>query len=178
MTQRDGLSRPEGSSWSQQSGDQGTGDTSYPKTGHLAISQGMFFLILWALCCHHEGSSRIDFSFTEAKKLELVLWRKCSVFCSVQSLSHVWLFATPWTAARQTSLSFISQSLLTLMSTESVTPSKHLILCRPLLLPLWIFPSIRVFSSELALPIKPWKFKDEDASIPFSHGPNAGAGNQ
>ena len=65
----------------------------------------------------------------------------------VQSLSHVWLFVTPWTAARQASLSFtISQTLLKLMSIESVMPSNHLILCRPLLLPS-IFPSIRVFSN-------------------------------
>ena len=60
---------------------------------------------------------------------------------SVQSLSRVWLFATPWTAARQASLSItISQSLLKLMSIKSVVPSNHLILCHPLLLPL-VFPS-------------------------------------
>ena len=64
-----------------------------------------------------------------------------------QSLSHVRLFATPWTAARQASLSFtISQSLLRLMSTESVMPSKHLVLCRPLLLLPSVFIDIRVFS--------------------------------
>ena len=73
----------------------------------------------------------------------------------VQSLSCVRLFATPWTAARQASLSFtISQSSLKLMSIESVMPSNHLILCRPLLLPPLIFPSIRVFSSESVLPIR------------------------
>ena len=66
---------------------------------------------------------------------------------SVQSLSRVWLFATPWTAAHQASLSITnSQSSLKLMSIESVTPSNHLILCRPLLLLPSIFPSIRVFS--------------------------------
>ena len=65
---------------------------------------------------------------------------------SVQSLSHVWLFATPWTAARQVSLSITnSWSLLKLMFIESVMPSNHLILCRPLLLPPSIFPSIRSF---------------------------------
>ena len=70
---------------------------------------------------------------------------------SVQSLSRVWLFATPRTAAHQASLSITdSQSLLKLMSIESVLPSNHLILCRPLLLPS-IFPSIRVFSSESVL---------------------------
>ena len=64
---------------------------------------------------------------------------------SVQSLSRVWLFATPWTAARQASLSITnSQSLHRLMSIESVMPSNHLILCRPLLLLPSIFPSIRV----------------------------------
>ena len=64
-----------------------------------------------------------------------------------QSLSHVWLFATPWTAACQASLFFtISQSLLKLMSIELVMPSNHLILCQPLLLQPSIFSSIRVFS--------------------------------
>ena len=80
---------------------------------------------------------------------------------SVHSLSHVWLFATPWTAECQASLSFsISQSLLKLMSIESVMPSIHFILCYPLLL-LSIFPIIRVFSNELALHIrcpKYWSF--------------------
>ena len=70
----------------------------------------------------------------------------------IQSLSHVQLFATPWTAARQASLSIANfRSLLKLMSIESVMPSNHLILCRPLLLPPSIFPSIRVFSSESVL---------------------------
>ena len=70
---------------------------------------------------------------------------------SVQSLSHVWLFATPWTVARQASLSIAnSWSLLKLTSIESVMPSNHLILCHPLFLPPSIFPSIRVFSNESA----------------------------
>ena len=70
-----------------------------------------------------------------------------SVFSSVQSLSCVRLFATPWTAARQASLSITnSRSLPKLMSIESVMPSNHLILCHPLLLPPSVFPSIRVFS--------------------------------
>ena len=73
---------------------------------------------------------------------------------SVQSLSHVWLFVTPWTAASQDSLSITnSQSLLKLMSIESVTPSNHLILCCPLLLLPSIFPSIRIFPNESALHI-------------------------
>ena len=75
-------------------------------------------------------------------------------FSSVQSLSQVQLFATPWTAACQASLSVTnSQSLSKLMSIESV-PSNHLILCHPLLLPPSIFPSIRVFSNESALCIR------------------------
>ena len=73
----------------------------------------------------------------------------------VQSLIHVQLFATPWTAALQASLSFtISWSLLTLMSIQLMRPSNHLILCQPLLLLPSIFPSIKVFSSELALHIR------------------------
>ena len=81
---------------------------------------------------------------------------------AVQSLSRVWLFATPWTAAHQASLSFtLSRSLLKLMSIESVMPSSHLILCHLLLLLPSIFPSIRVFSNESALCIrwpKYWSF--------------------
>ena len=73
-------------------------------------------------------------------------------FSSVQSLSHVWLFAAPWTAAHQASLSITnSWSLLKLMPIELVMPSNHLILCRPLPLLPSIFPSIRVFSNESAL---------------------------
>ena len=73
------------------------------------------------------------------------------IFAIIQSLSHVQLFVTPWTAACQASLSFtISQSLLRLMSIESVMPSNHLVLRRPLLLLSSIFPSIKVFSNELA----------------------------
>ena len=75
-------------------------------------------------------------------------------FCSVQLLSHVQLFATPWTAAGQASLSITnSWNLLKLMSIKSLMPPNHLILCRPLLLPS-IFPSIRVFSNESVLSIK------------------------
>ena len=77
-------------------------------------------------------------------------------------LSHVQLFATPWTAARQASLSINNtQSLLKLMSIESVMPSNHLILCWPLLLPPSIFPSIGVFFNESVLHIrwpKYWSF--------------------
>ena len=81
---------------------------------------------------------------------------------SVQLLSHVQLFATPRTTVRQASLSITnSRSLLKLMSVESVMPSNHLILCRPLFLLPSIFPSIRVFSNESALCIrwpKYWNF--------------------
>ena len=81
----------------------------------------------------------------------------CSVTQSCQ------LFVTPWTAARQASLSITnSQNLLKLMSVESVMPSNHLILCRPLLLLPSIFPSIRVFSNESVLHIrwpKHWSFR-------------------
>ena len=82
---------------------------------------------------------------------------------SVQLLGHIQLFATPWTAACQTSLSITnSQSLLKLMSIESMMPSNHLILCHPLLLLSSIFPSIRVFSNESVLCIrwpKYWNFR-------------------
>ena len=84
------------------------------------------------------------------------------VISSVQSLSRVRLFATPWTAIREASLSTTnSWSLLKLMSIESVMPSNHLILCRPLLLPPSVFPRIGVFSNESVLHIrwpKYWRF--------------------
>ena len=88
---------------------------------------------------------------------------------SVQSLSHVQLFVTPWTAACQVSLSITSsQSLHKLMSMELVMPSNHLIICRLLLLLPSIFPSIRVFSSELVLHIR-WP---EYLSFGFSISPS------
>ena len=88
----------------------------------------------------------------------------------VQSLSCVPLFATPWTAARQASLSFTnSQCLLRVMSSELVMPSNHLILCHPLILPPSIFPSIRVFSKELVLCIMRPKYWSFSFSISSSH---------
>ena len=82
---------------------------------------------------------------------------------SVQSLSHVWLFATQWTAARQASLSITNtRSAPKPISIESVMPSNHIILCRPLLFLPSIFPSIGVFSNESALHIrwpKYWEFQ-------------------
>ena len=91
-------------------------------------------------------------------------------FSSVQALSPVFLFVTPWTAARQASLSIISSlSLLKLMSIELVRPSNHLILCHPLLLLPSLFPSIRAFSNELALCIRWPKYQSFSFSInPFS----------
>ena len=92
---------------------------------------------------------------------------------SVQSLSHVRLFATPWIAARQASLSITnSQSLLKLMPIESVIPSSHLILCCPLLLLPRIPPSIRVFSNESTLGLrwpKYWSFSF--SIIPYNEHP-------
>ena len=93
----------------------------------------------------------------------ILTWYVFVLLSSVQfSHSHVRLFVTPWTAACQPSLSITnSLSLLKLMSIESLMPSNHFILCRPLLLPLSIFPSIRVFSSESVLHIrwpKCWSF--------------------
>ena len=92
----------------------------------------------------------------------LLKWTAFYLFSSVQSLSRVRLFATPWTAARQASLSITnSRSSPKPMCIELVMPSSHLILCRPLLLLPSIFPSIRVFSNESALRIrwpKYWSF--------------------
>ena len=90
-------------------------------------------------------------------------------FNSVQSLSQVWLFVTPWTEACQASLFIINTgSSLKLMSMELVMPSNHLILCHSLLLLPSIFPSIRVFSSELALHIrwpKDWNFSISPSKV-------------
>ena len=107
-----------------------------------------------------------DGDYSQEIRRQLLLGRKALTnlvqFRSVQPLSHVRLFVTPWTAARQGSLSITnSRSLLKLMSIKSVMTSNHLILCRPLLLPPSIFPSIRVFSKESVLCIKwpkYWRF--------------------
>ena len=97
-----------------------------------------------------------------------IIW--ASTFVVVPLLSGVWLFATPWTAARQASLSFIiSWSLLNLTSIESTMPSHHLTLCHLLLLLPSVFPSLRVFSSESALCTrwpKYWSFS-------FSNSPSS-----
>ena len=89
-----------------------------------------------------------------------------SQFSSVQLLSHVWLFATPWIAACQASLSItISWSSLKLTSIESVMPSSHLILCRPLLFLPPIPPSIKVFSNESTLCMSWPKYRNFSFSI-------------
>ena len=100
-------------------------------------------------------------------------WIRCSstnkhiAIVAIQLLGCIWFFVTPWTTARQGSLSFtISQSLLKLMSIESVMTFNHLILCHPLLLLTSIFPSIRVFSNELALHIRSPKYWSFSISLP------------
>ena len=103
--------------------------------------------ICWIIKKAREFQKNIYFCFIDyAKAFDCVQFS----FSSVQSLSHVWLFATSWTAACRASLSSItsSWSLLKLMSIELVVPSNHLILCHPLLLLPPIFPNIRVFSNE------------------------------
>ena len=114
-------------------------------SGFIFLSSSLYWLLhglrLWAVKCS-QSSWQLCF-----------LWI-CLRISSVQLLSCVRLFVTPWTEVRQASLSItISWSLLKLMSTESVMLPKHLILCRPFLLPS-IFPSIRVFSNESALHIR------------------------
>ena len=115
------------------------------------------------------GSQRVRHDWATSLSLFIFMhwtrkWQLIGIgkIVAVQSLSHVWLFAIPWTAACQASLSFtISWSLLKLMSIESVMPSNHLILCCPFLLLPSVFPSIRVFSSESAIHIrwpKYWSF--------------------
>ena len=101
----------------------------------------------------------------------------CQIFSSVQLLSHVWLFATPWIAAHQASLSITNfLSSLKLMSIESVMPSSHLILCRPLLLLPPIPPSIRVFSNESTLHMRWLKYWSFSLSIsPSNEDPGLGS---
>ena len=102
-----------------------------------------------------------------------ILQMSLTCFSSAQSLSHVQLFATPWTAACQASL-FItnSWSLLKLMSIKLVMPSNYLMLCCPLLLPPLILPSIRIFSSESALLIRWPKYWSFSFNIsPFNEHP-------
>ena len=136
-------------------------------TGWLECLLFFFFNLLpllWNLmrvslfvCC-----LRAKFSVVSPLALLIIRPACFKAICYCSMLSPVWLFATPWTAAGQASLSStISQSLLKLMSTESVMPSNHLFHCCPLLLLPSIFLSIRVFSNEQALHIrwpKYWSF--------------------
>ena len=105
---------------------------------------------------------RSSISLVRKIKSKSKQWTTLPPLSSVQLLSRVQLFATPWTAAHQVSLSITnSQSLPKLMSIESVMPSNHLLLCRPLLLLPSIFPNIRLFSNESALCLrwpKYWSF--------------------
>ena len=116
------------------------------KQGQKQLSSGRYFIVLGDI------------------NISLTLIKPCSThsISSAQSLSHVRLFVTPWTLARQVPLSFIiSRSLLKLMSIEYIMPSNHLILCHPFLLLPSVLPSIRVFSNESALCIrwsKYWSF--------------------
>ena len=126
--------------------------------------------LIWAQCFENNGSEQWFSAGTIHGHLAMYgdMFRsslpssKWGQVSSVQSFSHVQLFATPWTAACQASLSITnSLSLLKLMSIESVMSSNHLILCHPLLLPPSINPSIRVFSNESVLCIrwpKYWSF--------------------
>ena len=127
----------------------------------------IFCFPLWFLSFHHSSLCLPSFK----SNLSRLCLRICGVFLvlyfsvqfsSVQLLSHVWLFVTPWIAARQASLSITnSRSSLRLVSIRSVMPSSHLILCRPLLLLPPIPPSIRVFSNESTLHMrwpKYWNF--------------------
>ena len=121
----------------------------------------MIFII--SVLLYVPASENISSLWNENKKVHFFILQ----FSSVQSLSR--LFATPWTAACQASLSITnSQSLLKLMSIELVMPSNHLILCHPLLLLPSVFPSIRVFSSESVLRIRWPKYW----SLSFSISPS------
>ena len=114
----------------------------------------IWFFSLFFLMSLANGLS-ILFIFSKNQLLVLLIFAISQSLS--QSLSHIWLFATPWTAVRQASLSITnSWSLLKLMSIESVMSSNHLIFCCPLLLPPSIFPIIRVFFSELVVLIIRW----------------------
>ena len=120
---------------------------------------------MFPICVRASSSSLLGGTFYDVSLCSMTISlcaRSAPQFSSVQPLSRVWLFVTPWIAARQASLSITnSRSLLKLMPIKLVMPSSHLILCRPLLLLPPIPPSIRVFSNESALHIrwpKHWSF--------------------
>ena len=136
---------------------QSTGRSTIVRKSHARASNAQKNNQVWRLKSSNPGlRSNYHFSAVFLSKFSSVQ------FSSVQSLGRVRLFATPWIAARQASLSITnSWSSLKLMSTESVMPSSHLILCRPLLLLPPIPPSIRVFSNESTLRMrwpKYWSF--------------------
>ena len=115
------------------------------------------------LCLSYIVCYYVSYFFTLAISMFLSIF---SASQSVQSLSCVWLFATPWTVACQASLAITnSWSLLRFMSIESVMPSNHLIRCCPLLLPPSIFPRIRIFSNQSALHIRWPKYLNFSFSI-------------
>ena len=126
---------------------------------------------LWCPFCLACGLSQVSTTLPPRVQFcKMSLTAVPSEFSSVQSLSCVQLFATPWTVAHQASLSITnSQSLCKCMAITSVMPSNHLILYRPLLLPLSIFPSIRVFSNESVLHIRWPKYWSFSFSISPSH---------
>ena len=154
----------------------GAGDTTSNK---ITCSYYVYILVIELI--HHKISMRqfkkvlffdesilVLCEYMILLKLCSFVTKMCSFvqFSSVQSLSHVWFFVTPWTAACQASLSITSsQSLLKLMSIELVMPSNHFILCLPLLFPPSIFPSIRVFSNESVLHISWPKYWSVNFSI-------------
>ena len=139
-------------------------DCSPPGSSVHGTSQAR--ILEWVAICFSRGSSRPqDQTISPALAGEFFTaepWASPIEWIVVQLLNYVRLFVTPWTAVHQASLSITnSRSLLKLMSIKSVKPSNHLILCHPLFLPSSIFPSIRVFSNESALPIrwpKYWSF--------------------
>jgi len=121
---------------------------------HMRIYTYIYIYIYIYICFHSCLELGRNFEIISSTPLPpyyglIVVYRRTAVFqipCCCCSVSHVWLFATPWTAAHQTSLSFtVSWSLLILMSIESVMPSNHLVLCHPLLLLPSSFPSISPF---------------------------------
>ena len=126
----------------------------------------MTVAMTWHGCCSFSVDLLYHMSVGMLKAQAPHSWITPWPFSSVQSFSCVWLFATPWTVARHASLSITnSQSLPKLMSIELVMPSNHLTLCRLLLLPPSIFPSIWVFSNDSVLHIRWPKFQSFSFNI-------------
>ena len=144
-------------------------DSTRASSGNVVLLTPWFFFFWKVQNCERKIDYSRHWNFTQLPQhcssivgVSCLLYLSKGKFSSVQSLSRVQLFVTPWTAAHQASLSITnSRSSLKLMSIESVMPSNHLILCCPLLLLSSIFPSIRVFSNESVLCIrlpKYWSF--------------------